>query len=369
VHWVEAGAPRGGGADPLVQQTRSWTEWPLGKPDLVVTLPAIDVPATGVVDYQYPWVANPLDHDVWVRAATITPGDRAVVHHALAGSVAAPPKEDDLDAVFDNYLIGYAPGAESIEYPDETGVFLPKGGAFTFQLHYTPVGRAVRDVSRMALYFSDKPPTHVMRHHVVLDPTIQIAPNDPAYADSAYLEFDHDAVLYSLFPHAHYRGRSAQFTLIYPDGRHELLLSVPRYDFNWQREYRLTRPLSVPAGARLVYTGVYDNSARNPGNPDPNRTVPWGLQSWDEMLYGAIMFRWAGERSNAQFHDPRRLGLRQMYGFMDRDMNGRLELDEMPARMRKNFEPDFASVDRNADGGLDVDEYITAMQQRRVSAR
>lgn len=364
VQWIEAGAPRGDGPDPLATNARSFPDWPLGEPDLVLTLPPFDVPADGVVDYRYPFVPNPLDRDVWVRAATIAPGDRAVVHHALAGSVIAPPAEDDLDAVFDNYLIGYAPGAESIVYPGDTGVFVPKGGAFTFQMHYTPVGRPVRDVSRMALYFADVPPPHVMRHHVVLDPTIQIAPNDPAYADSAYLEFDHDAILYSVFPHAHYRGRSASFAVQYPDGRRELLLSVPRYDFNWQREYRFTRPVEVPAGARLVYTSVYDNSARNPGNPDPSRTVPWGLQSWDEMLYGAIMFRWRDERSDAPFHDPGRLGLRQMYGFVDADMNGRLELDEMPDRMHAAFEPRFAQADRNGDGGIDVDEYVGATAQR-----
>ncbi|NJN51445.1 MAG: hypothetical protein HC809_06365 [Gammaproteobacteria bacterium] len=368
VHWIEAGAPRGDGVDPLAEKTREWAQWPLGTPDLVVALPPFEVPASGVVDYQYPWVENPLDRDVWVRATTIAPGDRAVVHHALAGSVTKPPAEDDLDAVFDNYLIGYAPGAESIEYPDGTGIFVPKGGAFTFQLHYTPVGRAATDVTRMALYFYDAPPPRIMRHHVVLDPTIAIAPNDPAYQDAAYLDFDHDAVLYSVFPHAHYRGRSAQFALQYPDGRESLLLSVPRYDFNWQREYRFTQPLSVPAGSRLVYTSVYDNSARNPGNPDPDRTVPWGLQSWDEMLYGAIMFRWADERSEAPFHDARRQGLQQMYGFMDRDMNGRLELAEMPERMRRNFEPNFDRLDANADGGIDVDEYIGAMRQR-LSAR
>lgn len=368
VHWVEAGAPRGAGPDPLADAGRTFEDWPLGEPDLVVSLPAFEVPASGVVDYQYPAVTNPLDRGVWVRAATIAPGDRAVVHHALAGAVTELPGEDDLDAVFDNYLIGYAPGAESIVYPDDSGVFVPKGGAFTFQMHYTPVGRPATDVTRLALYFADQPPPHIMRHHVVLDPTIHIAPNDPAYTDTAYIEFERAAILYSMFPHAHYRGRSAKFELIYPDGRKELLLSVPKYDFNWQREYRLTQPRSIPAGGRLLYTSVYDNSARNPGNPDPAREVPWGLQSWDEMLYGAIMFRWQDERSDAPFHDPRRFELRQMYGFMDRDMNGKLELSEMPPRMRQGFEPHFDTVDRNGDGGLDIDEYIGAMRQR-VSQR
>ena len=98
-------------------------------------------------------------------------------------------------------------------------------------------------------------------------------------------------IIYRLTPHAHFRGRASQFTAVYPDGREELLLSVPKYDFNWQTTYTLAKPLQVPAGTKIVHTTVYDNSSQNPANPDPNRTVPWGEQSFDEMLYGVVQFR------------------------------------------------------------------------------
>ena len=367
VGWIEAGAPRGTGPDPLTQVRAADGSWPLaaefGEPDLVLTLPPFEVPETGVVDYQFPSVPNPLDRDVWVRAASIAAGDRTVVHHVLAGSVSGETPIDRMDNVFENYLIGYAPGAESLVYPEGTGVFIRKGGHFAFQLHYTPVGKPATDVTRMALYFYDSPPKQILRHQVIVDPMIRIPPNAPAHEESAYYAFHKDAVLYSVFPHAHYRGRTSSFTLEYPDGREKLLLSVPRYDFNWQREYAFTKPLAVPAGSKLVHRTVYDNSASNPGNPDPNKLVTWGLQSADEMLYGAMMFRWADETSAHPTHDARRADLAQMYGFMDRNRNERLEWDEMPKRMQDSFGENFARADANADGGLDMQEF-TANRQR-----
>jgi hypothetical protein len=364
VQWIEGGAPRGDGHDILTGVKADDGGWPLGKPDLVVELPPFDVPVTGVVDYQFPSVANPLDRDVWVRAASIAAGDRAVVHHVLAGSIPEGMPTDEMDNVFENYLIGYAPGAESMVYPEDTGVFVPKGGHFTFQLHYTPVGRPARDVTRLALYFHDTPPKEILRHHVIVNPRLSIPANDPAHPETAYFPFHKDAILYSVFPHAHYRGRSSSFTLELPDGARKVLLSVPRYDFNWQREYAFTQPVSVPAGSKLIHTTVYDNSKQNPGNPDPNVNVRWGLQSADEMLYGAMMFRWADETSAAPTHDKERDDVAQMYGFMDRDMDGRLVPEEMPQRMRERFGENFARVDANADGGLDIEEFIAASRQR-----
>ena len=107
--------------------------------------------------------------------------------------------------------------------------------------------------------------------------------------------FYRDVLVYSLLPHSHYRGRVSDFRAIYPDGREELLLSVPRYDFNWQHTYAFAEPKRLPAGTRLVHSTTWDNSARNRANPDPSREVRWGLQSWDEMLYGAVRFRYVGE--------------------------------------------------------------------------
>ena len=371
IHWIEAGAPRGEGEDPLALADNAWQDWPLGKPDAIIDIPAYTVPASGVVDYQFPSVANPLNKDVWVRAATIVPGDRTVVHHVLSGTTPKVlPKGQEFDSVFDNYLFGYAPGAESYEMPEGTGVFIPQGGEFLFQLHYTPTGIETVDRSRLALYFSDKKPKQFLRNLVVLDPTIKIPANEAAHPETAYFEFAQDAVIHSVLPHSHYRGRASTFELITPDGKRELLLSVPNYDFNWQRGYEFVNPVQVPAGSRLLHTTVYDNSSNNPGNPNPNRQIPWGLQSWDEMLYGNVQFTWADETSDKPTHNAGLVEMYQWIGFLDQDIDGKLDWSELPRDIKKQLKkPEgLKTVDLNQDGGLDIEELI-AMRKAQREAR
>ena len=369
VRWIEAGAPRGSGPDPLESVAPSDGGWPLGKPDLVVDIPAFDIPASGVVDYQFPAVANPLDRDVWVRAITILPGATEVVHHVLVGTGKSATSGE---SVFDNYLGGYAPGTGPTIMPEGTGVLVKKGEYFQFQLHYTPFGRAVTDQTRLGVYLHDEKPANFLRHEVVMNPAIRIPAHAAAHEERAYFEFNREAVLYTILPHSHYRGKSSSFSLRLPDGTEELLLSVPNYDFNWQRGYTFEEPRTIPAGSRLIHTTVYDNSASNPGNPDPAKAIGWGLQSWDEMLYGDFVFRWVDERSDAPIHDKTRMQITQQMGFLDRDMDGKLTLEEA-ARLgsrAKRFEQSIALGDRNRDGGLDIEEWVAlrkALAQRRAA--
>ena len=360
VHWIEAGAPRGEGEDPLKDLAIAQVEWPLGEPDLILDIPEYTIPASGVVDYKFPRLANPLDQGVWVKAATVIPGNREVVHHILAGSIDATTGQAKRDSgVFDNYLIGYAPGNESNLFPQDTGVYIAPGGEYTFQLHYTPIGREVVDNSRIGLYFHDKQPGNFYRQSVVIDPTIQIPPNQPRHAEVAYYEFDKPALLHDLVPHSHYRGVASKFELIGPDGSRETVLSVPNYDFNWQRTYTFVEPMRIEPGSRLVHTTWYDNSAANPGNPDPNRTVPWGLQSWDEMLYGAFSYTLVDETSEAPILDKALADTTQMVGFLDKDMDGKLSWQELPGSIKKRLVQGFKMVDTNADGGLDIQELYS----------
>jgi hypothetical protein len=369
VRWIEAGAPRGEGPDPLTDVEPISSDWPLGEPDLVIELPAFDVPASGVVDYQFPAVANPLDEGVWIEAATIIPGDRAVVHHVLAGSSEIyDPETENEDSVFENYIIGYAPGVESYVMPEGTGVYVAPGGAYQFQMHYTPTGRATTDTTRMGLYFAKEMPNNFLRHQVIVDPTIAIPPHAADHEEAAYHEFHRDAVLYTLFPHSHYRGKASSFELVFPDGKTEMLLSVPAYDFNWQRGYDFVEPKAVPAGSRLIHRTVYDNSKNNPANPDPESTVPWGLQSWDEMLYGAFSYAWVEETAEDPIHDAQRSQIAQWFGFMDANMDGKLVWSELPDSMKKRLVQGFKAADVNGDGGLDMNEFMV-LQQRMTAAR
>lgn len=295
VHWVEAGAPRGTGPDPLTLQDKTWSEWTLGQPDLIVEVPAYDVPATGVVNYQYPRAPNPVGHDVWIRAIEIIPGNRAVVHHVLAGI--DDPGNGSQRAIRGQIgeLGGYAPGKNAVPYPADSGILLRKEASFRFQMHYTPNGKAATDVTRVGYYFYDKPPKYPLHMTMLMTPSLEIPANTKAYTETVEHTFDRNVMLFSLMPHAHLRGRSSKFTAHYPDGREEILLSVPKYDFSWQTTYALNPPKPIPAGTRIVFEMTWDNSAQNPANPDPNRIVHWGEQTWDEMNVGWMRYRYGDE--------------------------------------------------------------------------
>ncbi len=299
VHWIEAGAPRGEGEDALAMSDVEYSEWTtegLGEPDFIVDIPAMEIPATGVVDYQYHHVKNPIGKDVWVHAAEIKPGDRAVLHHTITTfgyPITEGKRKGRLD--YKGGLRGYAPGITDQAYPDDTGVFLPADATIEFQMHYTPVGRATVDESQMGVWVYDEPPTHKIVSMFVANPRIKIPPNAKNHAESVEQVIPKAALLFNLMPHAHFRGKSAQFVAVYPDGTEELLLSVPNYDFNWQTDYELKEPKYLPAGTKLVQTNWWDNSAQNPANPDPSITVTWGEQSWEEMLFGAMLLRFLTE--------------------------------------------------------------------------
>ncbi|MEM7365848.1 MAG: hypothetical protein AAF525_17655, partial [Pseudomonadota bacterium] len=237
------------------------------------------------------------------RAAELVPGDRSAVHHVITRFV---PPSGGTATGFGRRAIaasggfgGYVPGSTATVMPAHSGVLLPAGSMFNFQMHYTPYGRATTDKSRLGLYFHKEPPLHKMSGTVMINLRINIPPNSPDHSETARHTFKRDALLYAMLPHAHYRGRSARFDAVYPDGSTEVLLSVPNYDFNWQTQYKLAEPKFIPEGTKVTFTMTWDNTAQNPANPDPTRTVGWGRQSWDEMLFGTMTFRSVNEEERA----------------------------------------------------------------------
>jgi len=376
VRWIDAGAPRGAGEDPLLAVVEPDNAWELGEPDLIVDLPAYSVPATGTLDYQILSVDNPLDHDVWVRAVQIVPSDRQVLHHAIATfGMRDEPLGIDLgtpigDALLQSQLMTFVPGNEIYEYPEGTGILVPAGATFFSQMHYTTYGRETVDQTRIGLYFAEEPPEFTLQHYAILNVDIEIPPGESQDEERAYYQFQKDAVIYSLFPHAHYRGRSASFTVIYPDGREELLLSVPHYDFNWQRYFQLEEPLYAPAGTRLIHSMVYDNSANNPSNPDATAQVRFGEQTWEEMLYGGVSFRYANKADDVQQINRQEYVTSLSMGFMDSNQDGMIVLDEMPARARQRLAMAFVVLDKDKSGGLEFAEFHQLMTtQRQAQAR
>ena len=179
-----------------------------------------------------------------------------------------------------------------------------------------------------------------MRNSVVLNANIVIPANQESVERQAYIDVPKDMLLFSAFPHAHYRGASSQFFMIDPSGKKTLLVSLPHYDFNWQREYNFVQPVKVPAGSKLLAVYTYDNSVRNPANPDHNRVVPWGDQSFDEMLYTAFHFEWVGETSDKMDQYSaydKALNENRVFGMLDTKMNGKLDMSEMTGPIGKQF--------------------------------
>lgn len=363
VHWIEAGAPRGEGADPLAAVTHTAPEWPLGKPDLVLDVPAFTLPPAGEVQYQYPTVSNPLKEGRWVKAATLMPGDRRGVHHILAGYIPGKPLQGPASAGQWEANYGeYAVGGESFKVPDGMGIYLPPGGHMGFQMHYTPYGRTAVDNSKMALYFypEGETPERIMRHTVIADNFIELPPNTDRHREVAYLTFPKEAKLYSVFLHTHYRGQAGRLDMILPDGTKRELINLPRYDFNWQRTYDFVEPVTVPAGAKLVATYFYDNSVRNAANPAPDETVIWGDQSWEEMHYTSIYYEWTDERVGAEADATKSMRAMRVMGMLDDNIDGKVQLAEIRGRLTPMLKPRFAELDRNSDGGIDSEEIKAA---------
>ncbi len=362
VYWIEAGAPRGEGVDPLGAVKHVAADWPLGKPDMILDIPAYKVPASGVVDYQRPYTPNSLTEGRWIRASTVKPGDRQAVHHILTGWMKDVPAagQNSSETRWRGSVGGYAVGAESNIYAGDVGTFLPAGGAVGYQMHYTPYGKETVDKSQIGVYFRDDMPKYIMRGVVVIDATIEIPANTPRHKEVAYVEFPNDALLYSAFPHAHYRAYANDLWLQTPDGKKTLLMTMPRYDFNWQRAYTFDQPIKIPAGSRLIANWTYDNSKSNPANPDPNIKVTWGEQSHEEMLFTSLSFRWVDETAAKQIDSDARFSQTRMLGMMDDNIDGKLQKAEMKGQTGQMLGKYFTVLDKNGDQALDRAELVAA---------
>lgn len=297
VHWIDAGAPRGvSEVDPLALIEPPGSAWQLGEPDYVVEVPAFTVPATGVLDYENVTINLPFEEDVWVKSVQHLPGDRRVLHHLLSYIVPADYAEEIIEGENDNYrefLEGYAPGKdEAVTYPKNSGMFVPKDSAVQMSLHYTTFGKETVDNTLLGLYFADEEPefqysTYSLSHG---GRNLEIPPGVAEHKMSASYVFEYEVMLHGLRPHMHYRGKHMRMSVIYPNGSKDDIINVPDYNFAWQPTYRLSEPMLLPAGSRVMVEGAFDNSQYNLGNPDPDAAVRGGAQSWDEMFIGYFSY-------------------------------------------------------------------------------
>ncbi len=368
VSWVEAGAPRGEGEDKLAKVHHVAPEWPLGKPDLIVDIPKYTIPATGYVDYQYPTTPNPLKEGKWLKAATAKVSQRQGVHHILSGVIPAGQTTKGMQA-WGGSVGGYTVGMESTVAPKGIGSWVPAGGDFAYQMHYTPFGKEAVSAEQIGLYFykDGEMPDLVMRETPLVDQFIEIPANDGAHKEIAYFNFPKDAILHTAVVHAHYRGTYSKLEILDPSGKRETILNVPFYDFNWQRMYEFDQPINIKAGSKVIATYIYDNSKRNPANPNPNEKIVWGDQSFEEMFYTSLRYRWADETAKDQKNYDQLLNKTRLMGMLDDNLDDKVQMSELrgPFKDRIGNPMAFAFVDKNKDGGIDQTEFEAVMSQMR----
>ena len=293
--WVDQGAKRGAGDDkPLL--TGPAPEWELGEPDYVIELPKIDLPATGDDIFPTYVIEVAMDSDHWVNAVEFNPGDRKVVHHILAflGDAQMGNSEYDVRTTTRSGGAGaeqfgvWVAGAQPTVYPEGMGRTLARNQVMTFQMHYHLSGEDTSDTTRVGLHYGEGAMQKKVSTSFGVNLGIVIPPGEANYTETAFHLFDQDSRIVSMMPHAHVRAKSAKYTAHYPDGRSEILLNVPQYDYNWQWSYQPSEALVVPAGTKLEVEFVYDNSPENPRNPDPTATLYYREQTLEEMFVGFI---------------------------------------------------------------------------------
>lgn len=285
--WVANGAPKGD--ESKLPEPIQFTEgWQIGEPDAVFEMAKqpFNVPATGEVPYKHFVVDPKFTEDKWIVAAECRPGNRSVVHHIIVAAIDKRGRPIH-GRVGSEWITATAPGAAPLLLPEGYAKFVPAGSKLVFQMHYTPNGSPQEDISKVGFKFTDEETVkYVVATKQAANHRFEIPPGEKEHPVNSSYTFDRDAQLLNLFPHMHYRGKSFRYEATYPNKRKETLLVVPRYDFNWQLGYQLSKPKTIPKGTRIRCYATFDNSEENLANPDPTETVRWGDQTWEEMMIG-----------------------------------------------------------------------------------
>ncbi len=284
--WAEGGALKGNEKD-LPAMPKFAAGWNIGQPDAIFEMTEeFEVPAEGVVPYKYFTIPTNFTEDKWVQALEIQPGKRGVVHHVIAFTQASGASAARGEETARGQLGGITPNNTGIVFAPGTARLIKAGASLVFQVHYTPNGTATADRTRIGLIFAKEPPKQLLVTGNALNARFKIPAGDPAYEVVSTKSFTEDTTIVSFMPHMHFRGKDFKYTVTYPDGREEVLLNVPKYDFNWQQTYVLAKPITLPKGAKLTCVAHFDNSTGNKFNPDPTKEVKWGDQTWEEMMIG-----------------------------------------------------------------------------------
>ena len=339
--WADAGAPEGDPKDapPAVQWPEGWQI----QPDIIVQGPAFDVPAhpkNNVVEWVSVTIPSGFTSDTWITSVQIKPEYPGVTHHMCLGFNPHSPDVKYFEPIWDTKerdeegsaipakgrTFGpaqpgkgprsmaedcYLPGNVAADYRAfQAAKLVPAGSDITLNMHYTPNGTAVTDHIRIGFTVAKEPPQRRYLSLLTSSPTdpklFAIPPNDGNWqSPPAEVTFNQDVELVFMMPHMHFRGKDMTYTLEYPDGRKEIVLNVPHYDFNWQLGY--VTSLKVPKGTKLRVDAHFDNSPNNKFNPNPNKTVYYGEMTWEEMMnpfFGVVVDKDADPKKIVTFRGP-----------------------------------------------------------------
>lgn len=360
--WIDGDQTAGDPADSPQPMSFSG-RWNFGEPDAVVSFTEpVAVPARGVVPYKHISVKTDFDEDRWVQAVEILPGQLSVVHHVLVYMV--PPGGRVQNPI--DYWAVYTPGNGLHVYPEGYARKLPQGATLVFQMHYTPNGTATEDLTQIGFQFADAPPQYEVQTASVINARFEIPPGAKNFQVEATLDLPVDVEILGYLPHHHLRGIAGRYELFTPEGETELLLDVPEYDFNWQLFYQYANPPVFRKGSTIRYTGWYDNSADNPANPNPQATVRFGDQTFDEMHIGYLEYAVPVDAPWAEKHRNLRGKLFKGFDDLDIDEDGELSPEEV-AKMIPDWAPVqiselqfkglFGILDSDRSGGLNRQEF------------
>ncbi len=357
--WIDAGMPKGDPSDAPEAKTFE-SGWAIGKPDMIVEIPSpVKVQATGFMPYQIATVKTTLTEDRWIEAMEIQPTSRGVVHHVLIfvkqkGSTGGL---QDIGEELSGFFAAYVPGNDHMIYPDGFGKKLPAGASLKFQIHYTPNGTEAVDQTKLGLVFAKKPIQHEVRTFGIANIGIRIPAGAEHHKETAQIPVPYDVKLLSFIPHMHVRGSAARYDLLKADGTRETLLDIPKYDFNWQLTYEYAKPLDIPKGSKVEFAGWFNNSDKNPANPDPTKTVRWGAQTYDEMHLGYVEYyvpgAKPGEGPGALRASPALAVIEGIFKSLDRDKDGFVTAEEAGRAWERVKE-----ADANGDGKLTMEEVL-----------
>ena len=322
IQWVDQGAKAGNPKDAPKTSPEFANNWAIGTPDLVIEMPQpFTVPAKGTVEYTWIVVPTGLTEDKWVEIVEVRPSAREVVHHVVLYSKekdskfmvkatpgvpftppgrqgTPPPQKDDGKGYWEFQFQPagveiqglYVPGGAPYTTKPGQARLLKAGSSLVFQMHYTSNGKEAKDQTRVGFRFAKQPPRERVFNTFLANPYLQIPAGEPNAEIHAGLTLPMDVSLLSMNPHTHVRGKAFRYQVTYPTGEKEILLDVPKYDFNWQLSYYLEQPKLLPKGTKLEAIAWYDNSPNNPANPDASKRVLWGDQTWEEMLAAFVDF-------------------------------------------------------------------------------